>query len=160
MPPSLFPGEKPLMETSATFEGYQGILLLTDRRLLFYMVEREVMRPEEYAFILEAPSRAIIGATHRGAGLSTLVIELDPALHRGNTKNEFFMIDAHRWSERLAPLAEQNRREMPGAGQGRGVQRVVKNPPVPKATAGKLCLSCMKVVPDAMGRCPYCGEGL
>ena len=151
--------ERVVLEASASYLGTEGNLLLTDRRLIFYCTITEYLKPTEYEAIFDVPLDALTSASSRGYGLSTLVVETDTARVTGNRKHEFFLIDAHRWTEVLNHyLARQKRPARPGPPGARpGLMPPAQLQPG-QSRFGKLCFNCMKVIPEKELICPYCGK--
>ena len=152
--------ERILMETSSRYMGTEGTLLFTDRRLIFYCMIKEYLRPVEYDLMFDVPLDAILSVSSKGFGLSMLHVETDTKRITGNSRHEFFIIDAHKWAEAvnrfLSRQKKPGRSQPPGAAPGFGSG--ARPSPPGKGNVGKLCLGCMKVVPESARVCPNCGN--
>lgn len=58
--------EHALIESSTRYLGEEGILLLTDIRLVFYSIIKEYLKPLEYDTIFDVPLEYITNASSRG----------------------------------------------------------------------------------------------
>ena len=142
--------ESRLLEASARYLAMEGTLLLTNKRLVFYCMIKEYFRDTQFEVVFDVPHNAIINAYKKGTALSLFVVETDTRRVTGNPKHEFFLIDAQRWVSAITPyLKKKDTNVIP---QRPGPQQA------PARRFGKLCLRCMKVVPDDTRLCPHCGE--
>jgi len=144
--------EQRLLEASTRYQAMEGTLLLTSRRLVFYVMVKEYLRESAYDTLFDVPFDAIKSVSSKGYGLSMLIVETDTRIVTGSPRHEFFIIDADRWARTITPLLKRRdtitipQRPKPQQKEG---QRF-----------GKLCLGCMKVVPDDLRVCPNCGEDI
>jgi hypothetical protein len=170
MPPPLIKGERPVLESSTSYMGLEGSILLTDRRLLFYCMEQEIFRGQEYEVVFDVPLDAIKKVSFSGHGLSNLIVETDTKRITGNPKHEFFMVDAKRWAsvlndfiknaQRTSTQSAPTQTRYPGNPQGYPAGRPPQHSSDGNAAGrkfSKLCLNCMCVVPESVRLCPKCG---
>jgi len=148
--------EHALIESSTRYLGEDGILLLTDKRLVYFCVIKEYLKALEYEIIVDVPLEYITNASSRGYGLSILVVETDTKRISGNPKHEFFLIDAHKWVDIINRFSKKKGQSKPT--QIRSKHISARPGPIADKRFSKLCLNCMGVVPEGVHICPKCGE--
>ena len=169
MPLKLKEGESLKLEASARYQAMEGSIALTDKRLVFYCIEKEMFKGMQYSVVFDVPLVHITNATSRGEGMSILKVDVDTSRVTGDPRHEFFLVGGIRWADAIktAVRAEKVR-------QKRSVQNTQPNAPAAPGKPGlspwqsqpgaaaqkklsKVCLNCMSVVPEDIRLCPRCG---
>lgn len=162
MPLQLKKDERSIIESSTRYLGEEGSLILTDKRLIFYVVIKEYLKSTQYDMVFDVPLNYITGVSFKGYGFSTLIVETDSKVVSGNPRHDFFLIDAHKWVDLIKRYQNsmEAKRSQSRTQQGLGFPPVRTVPPASGRAFSKLCLNCMSVIPEGVRICPKCGEYL
>jgi hypothetical protein len=140
-----------LMPGDISFREVEGVLALTNRRLVFSLMEKFISSPVENV-LFDVPLMYIQTAPHSGFSYSVLTIKIDPSANTGVTQAEFYVQSSEEWAKtilRMMQLCAADLKPRPKRGGTEGS---------PGSGFEKVCLKCMSVVPEDARVCPKCGE--
>jgi ribosomal protein L40E len=133
--------------------SYEGVLGLTDKRLIFY-TDVDLCATEEERLKVDLPLSCITGTDHQSMfGYSGLVIKIDPVRMKGPGQIEIMTRNALLWENDVNHQREFGNKSVAHD------EFYAEIPPVGKnEKLEKICLNCMAVCPEDVITCPKCGN--
>jgi hypothetical protein len=148
-------GEKGIIEAPAKCMNAEGGLVLTDRRLVFYFFDIVREQVKGFKIALDTPLSSLTEIYWKGSIPVAILVVTTSTPSMGNRKtNEFLIMRPDLWVVLVAGLrVNENHKAL--------LEEFKKETPVKTQAAGtgfsKICLGCMKAVPEDTRVCPKCG---